>query len=379
MDTAVYSEEMSKLGIPVEIDRSFKGKIDAVGNFRTHMDKRLMALVGSDVKMNEHYDSASDDTYYCISTNSMGHKVNHYTADYFARRKKIKYMKNEDFGKHIDQIRLQVSQDLDSPDKKKQTMALMVSLIDQAYFRIGNAGSEKHNVRGLHNLQVKHLKIEESNRMHFRYVGKDSIHQHQVVMDDKLAGLVRDLIKDKKPGDYIFSFKQHDKQVMVHPGDINTYMKHDLKAPVTIHKFRTYHATRMAKEALEEVHIHTPPKPSQTKLLDIFKEKMGKIAKLMGHTSLNTTVKHYIDSSVIMNFFDSLHLIPPPAISNLMAVAASLFKRADDTYIPVVSDYAITEKEEKFNDWMDTLPESVMKLEEIKIDGPVDEDDEDFR
>jgi len=371
-----FKKKMNEYGIDIPIDEGFRGSIDASGGYRTSEGRKILALVGKNVVMNPHYESSTDNTYYCSSINSSNNKVKHYTEDFFFRRKKEKYIKNVKFGQALDDIRLRISNDINSPDPKKQIMGTMVSLIDQAYFRIGNSLSEKHNVRGLHNLQLKHFKMDSRNRMHFTYTGKDKVHQHKIIADEKITSIMKELVKGKKRNDYIFTYGPKSKRIK--PDDINKYMRDDLKAPVTIHKFRTYHATRLAKEFLDEIKMTR--KVTKQRIMDAFKKSVDKIAKMMGHKNSGTTIKHYIDTTVLQEFFDRFKVEPPKVIANMTAVASlkNILKYGSEPFVEINSDHSITEEEEEFNNWLATLPEKILKLKAINMENHEEDEEEKY-
>jgi hypothetical protein len=85
----------------------------------------------------------------------------------------------------------------------------------------------------------------------------------------------------------------------------------------------------------------------------------------MGHTSSNTTIKHYIDSNVLKDFFNRYSFEPPQAISNLM-ITANVNK---EEFIEVISDKTLTQEERDFNSWQESLPSDMMESDEIEISG----------
>lgn len=367
MDAQELHKKMSSLGLDSRIDPAFRGMINSHGHFFTPTGKKLPGVVGKKVVINPSYDPEKDDTYYCKSVNINGNVQTHYTEEYFAKKKKLKYAKNLDFGKSIEDIRGKLSEDIKSSDKIKQTMALMVHLVDQAYFRIGNSKSEKHGVFGLHNLQARHIKIEGS-RVHFDYIGKDKVHQKHTIESAQVAKMLSELIKGKGANDSVFTVSGK----MITPQMINSYMKKDLKSPVTIHKFRTYHATRLARELLESVSVAPPP--NEKKLMDLFKKSMDSIAEKMGHTSSNTTVKHYIDSNILLSFFNKYKLEPP----KILAKVASLVRRliASKSQVFVLNEFFdVSLSEDLFNNWMEGLPQTILESA-LDMDQSEEENDE---
>ena len=265
----------------------------------------------NDFKKNPKWDK-TDTTYYGTSTNNNGTLIHHYTEAYINTKKKEKFSNNIKIGDKITKIRNILKNDLDSKDQKIRMMALIVTLVDQAYFRIGNSKSEKEDIRGLHNLQAKHITI--NGGIHFNYKGKDKIIQHQIVVDKKIESIIEKILENKKPDNYMFTFKDNEgKEKIVTPEMVNEYLKNNLDSPITIHKFRTYHATKLATEELDKIKVDD--KKSSSEVLKEFNDVMDTISKKLGHTTSNTTIKHYIDYKVLESFFKKHKTRMPKSVS----------------------------------------------------------------
>ena len=272
--------------------------------------RRIVPPVTGNFKKNQKWDK-SDTTYYGTSTNNNGTLIHHYTEAYINKKKKEKFTNNIKIDDKISQMRNILKKDLKSNDPKIKMMALIVTLVDQAYFRIGNSKSEKNDIRGLHNLKAKHVTI--NGGIHFNYKGKDKITQHQIVVDKKIESIIENLLKNKKPNDYMFTFKDTGNEKIVTPEMVNNYLKNDLHSPITIHKFRTYQATKLAKEELDKIKVDS--QKSSSDILDEFNKVMDQISEKLGHTTANTTIKHYIDYHVLEEFFKKHKVRIPTSVS----------------------------------------------------------------
>ena len=132
-------------------------------------------------------------------------------------------------------------------------------------------------------------------------------------------------------------------------------------------------------------HIDLPFKKFENKLLvgdnwaAEIQEVVDKIAKAMGHNSSNTTVKHYIDSNVLVEFFNRFNIEPPKIISNMIVTAAlKMAANDDDEYINVTSDPGVSKNELEFNDWMETLDPEIIETEGTDVNGDVDSEEQFF-
>lgn len=318
-------------------------------NYFTKDGKRLSTTRGFDPKKevlyNPDWNSKKDDTYYAKQFQRKDKKgrdvyLHFYTDDYIKKFKKEKFARNKKFGEMLPDIRQKYAQDLKSPEERTRVYSTAVALVDQCACRIGNKGSEEDDVRGLHNLQVKHIKMN-GNDVNLSYVGKDKQQQnHQFKVDDSIKKNLNELIKDKKPEDPIFTWNKQGENIRIAPKYVNRYLKRQLKAPVTVHKFRTYHATRIAKEEFDSM---TPLKFSEREMERSVKNAMTVVSDFLGNTP-NVARKHYVDPTVIQDFYKKAGMKMPTKFASTKKIA-----------FEATSNPNLSDKELKFNDWMDTL------------------------
>ena len=224
-----------------------------------------------------------------------------------------KFEAAEDLEAQLPKMRKQIRKDLNSDDDKTKILALMISLIDRAYFRIGNDASVKeYNTRGLSTLQKRHIRFEK-DKTHFVYTGKDGVDQHKIVADRKLTNLLKELVKKKGPQTYIFTYRDKGRDKRLRKKDANEYLQDHLGTDFSVRQFRTYHATRMAKEGLEKIKHKT-----EEGILNNYKKVLDEVAQKMGHTNSNTAPKHYIDAHVLIDFFKKHKIEPPKLVKNLL-------------------------------------------------------------
>jgi len=346
MNAEKYHSEMATHNVVSKVPKGFIGKISKDGKLLTSHGKELDKAIGKDVKMNKKYNPKTDNNIYCWSINQFGKKASHYTKDCLKRHKHLKFLANKEFGANLPNIRDKVSNDLKSEDQHKQLLALMVTLCDQAYFRIGNRKSEKDGVFGLHNLQSKHISFDNDGNIHFNYIGKEKVPQHQIIApDDHIRKMIQGFVKDKNPDDYVFTHKGHKLDTET----INAYMKKDLGAKVTIHRFRTFHASRIMDELLKQVPEDASPKDA----MNAFHEASKVVAGKMGHERPATTLKNYIDHNIPLEFFKKYGITAPKEIAQL---ARSIFMfKANSDIIPVTSEKKITPEDINFINWMDGM------------------------
>lgn len=312
------------------------------------------------LELNAEYDEKEDNTYYAksiIVKDGVTKIIRHYTKDFVIRNKRKKFAKNQLLAKKMPAIRASYTKDLNSENLGKRYRALAVAMVDQGLFRVGNETSEKHGVLGLHNLKVENMKLDNEG-VSFEYKGKHGVIQRHVLTDKKIRGMLKDLVKGKKKGDSIFSWEDGGKKESLTPEKINDYFR-GIGSPSSIHKLRSYHASKMAFEALEQ----DPPddvKDDPRKMLEYFKDKILPISKRLGHTTIGVTLNHYIDPTIYENFFKRNKQKVPRTI----LASTSLEEKLRVSAKPKKASPG----EKKFRTWMNThiIPNHPPKLIHIE-------------
>jgi DNA topoisomerase-1 len=186
-------------------------------------------------------------------------------------------------------VRAQVKKDLAKDGTKAQLCALAVSLIDQAYFRVGNEESDDNGVYGVTTLEARHVDVSASGRVDFEFVGKKRVEQHRVVVDKRIAKVLKRLLAKTAPDERVLRHEGSN----IDAGDVNRYLE---KFDVTAKQFRTFHATRLLREQLAE--HRDVPKGEREAVVDAAFEQ---VAALLGHTPA-VCRKSYVDPTVVESY-----------------------------------------------------------------------------
>jgi len=314
-------------------------------NFFTKSGKRLNTtrgmLPGVPVEINPDWDPEKDNHYYAKQINpKTGRPLHYYTEDFIKRHDKIKFANNQRFGELLPKIRQKYTNLLRSDNPRDKVYATAIALVDQGAMRIGNKKSEEDDVRGLHNLQVKHLDLT-GDKATFSYVGKKKKDQrHSFNVDKTVKNNLQELTAGKNPEDPIFTWKKDDEEIRIAPKLVNRFLRQKLGSNVTIHHFRHYHGTRIADEYLRGIDTEkiTPRQAARA-----VREATVAVSEKLGNTP-NVARKHYIDPTVFQMFFKRAGMKPPKAA----AVEVGIKKRAQDEF-SISSSYGITPEEEEFN------------------------------
>ncbi|MCK6549123.1 hypothetical protein L6R52_24990, partial [Myxococcota bacterium] len=214
-----------------------------------------------------------------------GKWVHNYTLATRAERQRSKFEENRAFARRLPDLRARYVADLEAPGRTR-VLALVVALIDQAYFRIGNEDSDARGVHGITTLRRRHVTIT-GDTVRFDYVGKKRVEQHAIVCDARLASMIRTLrAACRRPDDRLF----RDGAKVITAADVNAYLA---ELGVTAKQFRTFHATRLAREGL--LAARDVPADGRAKAVDAV---ITRVALQLGHTPA-VCRQHYVDPVVV--------------------------------------------------------------------------------
>lgn len=314
-------------------------------------------IPGASYETNLKWDAATDNCYYCIQKDpKSGVKKHFYTEDYIKKHDKIKFANNQRFGELLPNIRRKYNELLDSDSDRDRVYATAVSLVDHCAMRIGNKKSEEDDVRGLHNLQKKHITIT-GNTVNLHYTGKTKKDQnHTFDVDDKIKRNLQNLIADKNDDDAIFTWNKRGTSTRIAPTFANRFLRRKLGSNVTIHHFRHYHGTKIADEYLREIDTD---KLSPNQMKKATREATVLVSEFLGNTP-NVARKHYIDPTVFQMFYKRAgKRMPKKSNSELILKTAAKFSFKADSTIT-----GLTQQEQEFqNRLFETVLEELPEID----------------
>lgn len=198
--------------------------------------------------------SAEPDTHIqAAGRDAKGRKQYRYHDDYRAHRESSKFGDLLEFGERLGGLRHRVDNDLGATGLgRERVTALVVSLLEETYIRVGNEEYAKGNrTFGLTTLRDRHVRFVR-NGFTIRYNAKGS-KVHQVACDDpRLCRLVRRC--QDLPGQQLFQWL--DDGGDRHPitsGDVNSYLREAIGFDATAKTFRTWGASVMAAAGLAAI------------------------------------------------------------------------------------------------------------------------------
>ena len=186
-----------------------------------------------------------------------GRKQYRYSEEFTAKRSKRKYRKLVDLAHCIPRLREVTAEHLGREGVgRERVIATIVRLMMRGAFRVGSERYATENKTfGLATLRKSHVKIDGTNLV-FRYRGKKSIHQRQVVADTPLVEVMREIME--LPGPRLFKYRGEDgKTHPVTAHDVNDYIKEIAGKRFTSKDLRTWGGTVRAATVLAEL---GPPK-----------------------------------------------------------------------------------------------------------------------
>lgn len=209
-------------------------------------------------------------------------------------RNETKFHKLLEFGKVLPALRLQVEKDLSLKQlNDKRVIALVISLMERTYIRIGNASYEKMNgSHGITTLHDKHVNIEGDN-ISFSFKGKKSIHHEISLKNKRLAKAVqqcRDI-----PGKELFQYYDEDNQrKSIDSGMVNAYIREATGDVFTAKDFRTWAGCLHLLMAFKNMEVAE----SITEIKKNINEALDYVSRHLGNTRL-VCKKYYVHPGII--------------------------------------------------------------------------------
>lgn len=198
-----------------------------------------------------------------------GNKAYKYTDEHIRRKSEKKFAKQARMDKVIDKIRDRVDKDLNARNDKKRAAATVVKLIDTTTMRIGGGRTESDTgSRGASTLRAENFSENQDGTLQVRFQGKSGVDWDRKIEDADLVRSIKGFLKGKVGEDMVFP---------IMPREVNQYLQ---RWKVTAKDFRTFHASRMAFDNLQE-----QPEPKTMKELKAnVKAAIERVAEALGHT-----------------------------------------------------------------------------------------------
>lgn len=150
-----------------------------------------------------------------------------YNKDYIQKQSHKKFNRMIDFGKNFKKINKKIDEDLYSvKDSKEKQIAIILKLIMECHFRIGNdIYSKKNKSYGTTTLEQKHIKVKSKNEIIIDFNGKKNVRNICTIKNKKLVKTLRQKKRTINKNDRIFSYRKGDKYFNIKSSDVNKYLK----------------------------------------------------------------------------------------------------------------------------------------------------------
>ena len=165
-------------------------------------------------------------------------------------RNKTKYFQLYEFGKTLPLLRAKLKKDLSANElNEKKVMAIMISLMEQTYIRVGNKSYEKlYGSFGLTTFKDNNVTVN-GQKLELAFTGKKGIRHRITLQNKKLARAVkqcRDI-----PGKELFQyFEPGGQKKSIDSGMLNNYLKECTGKEFTAKDFRTWAGSLQALKCL---------------------------------------------------------------------------------------------------------------------------------
>lgn len=207
-----------------------------------------------------------------------GRKQYRYHPTWQHLRNETKFHHLYEFGKLLPSLRLKLEEDFKKKElTEEKVLALIVSLMERTYIRIGSAGYEKmYGSYGLTTLKDKHVDVK-GDQIRFSFTGKKGIAHDITVRNKRLARVVqacRDI-----PGKELFQYYDDaGGKRSIDSGAVNNYIKAAMGEEFSAKDFRTWagtlHILQSFKE-LGEAETDSDCKKNILAALDAVSQKLG--------------------------------------------------------------------------------------------------------
>jgi DNA topoisomerase-1 len=234
-----------------------------------------------------------------IGMDALGRIQYIYHPKFAERQQRKKFAKIEKFGEFLPKLRKTTNEHISLEGfPREKVLAVMMRLINSLYIRVGTDESVKHyKTYGITTLQNRHLEIGKKGQLIFSFVGKHHIKHRKVLVDEELAGLMKDL-KSLGGARKLFHYLDaENKPRPIKPKDVNDYLKTVTAPEFSAKDFRTWGGTLLAAIELAEIGKAEDEKVLKKNIVNAVK----KVAEQLGNTP-TVCRSSYIHPTVIKSY-----------------------------------------------------------------------------
>jgi DNA topoisomerase-1 len=232
-----------------------------------------------------------------------GRKQYLYHADFRTAQEQAKYDNLIRFAEKLPELRASMAEHIDKDElDRERVSAIALRLINLGWFRVG---SERHaresRTYGITTLTRRHVDVR-GHRVRLNFRGKHSIQVRSEIVDEELAGAMRELLK-LPGGARVFRYEWEGTLYNLTSGRLNDYVKTYLGAEFTAKDFRTWGGTLLAAIALaEHAQRHGFPETKTDEKRSV-NAAMRRVAQQLGNTPAVCRAS-YVSPAVIDQYLE---------------------------------------------------------------------------
>jgi len=149
-----------------------------------------------------------------------------YNKQFIESQKEKKFDHMSVFGKQFTKINQKINEDMYSPkDSKEKQVALILKLIMECHFRIGNERySKKYKSYGTTTLENKHIKVKKDHVI-IDFIGKKKVRNVCTVRNKKVVKTLKEKKKTLGKNDRVFTYRKGKDYYKIQSSDVNKYLK----------------------------------------------------------------------------------------------------------------------------------------------------------
>lgn len=170
-------------------------------------------------------------------TDSKGRLQQIYSKKWRSAADKKKFQKLIEFGKKLPAIFRHIEQNIKGKKlTRDKCISIILKIISVCYFRVGNQKYESlYSSYGISTIKKHHIYLHPDS-LDIRFIGKKGVLNECFISSPDLVATIKELIKSKKPNDYVFTYANAE---LVRATEINDYLK-KYDEEFTSKMFRTF-------------------------------------------------------------------------------------------------------------------------------------------
>lgn len=370
---------LKSMGIDHTMPTGFTGNVDADGNWYTKDGNLINGVPNASMFPSVIMNKSGEGDYVFQAVRSNGELANYfYTKEQQQKNAKEKFQFTSGFIKKLPGYRMKWLANIKRPFDYSSITGIASVVIELMYLssqRVGTkvGGNEKGNGFGMSSILCKHVTARPNGEILISYSGKDGV-PFKFVLDpgtpkDKvICAVMKDLIKDKKPSEPVFTRDlKNGHYRLVSSGSITSYFS-SICGGANIHKLRTAAGTGLFDEITKGYFAKLGDrKITMPTAIELVKKAAMIVGKKLGHITRDaktgamkvapgTSLKNYIDLEMQVAFFAHFNLPPPPYLEKFLETEKTITSAVDDETdkddtatedVPVVDDTKSTPVMEK--------------------------------